>query len=119
MDRRAFLGLTWLTLVGLLSQSDRSRAQNWPQRRVKIIVPIGAGSTSDICARAFADKLSAIWQQPVVVENRPGGDAIVGFWRRSQQTIVTRYCLQQAVFLHRIPMFIKSFHTTQSATLCQ
>lgn len=78
MDRRAFLRLTGLTSVGLLSQSDSSWAQNWPQRPVKIIVPIGPGSTSDICARIFADKLSAIWQQPVVVENRPGGDAIVG-----------------------------------------
>jgi tripartite-type tricarboxylate transporter receptor subunit TctC len=77
MDRRAFLRLTGLTSVGLLSL-DSSRAQNWPQRRVKIIVPIGPGGTSDICARTFADKLSAIWQQPVVVENRPGGDAIVG-----------------------------------------
>jgi tripartite-type tricarboxylate transporter receptor subunit TctC len=75
MDRRAFLRLTGLTSVGLLN--DSSRAQNWPQSRVKIIVPIGPGSTSDICARTFADKLSAIWQQPVVVENRPGGDGIV------------------------------------------
>jgi tripartite-type tricarboxylate transporter receptor subunit TctC len=78
MDRRAFLRLTGLTSIGLLSQSDGSWAQNWPQHPVKIIVPIGPGSTSDICARTFADKLSAIWQQPVVVENRPGGDAIVG-----------------------------------------
>ena len=78
MDRRAFLRLTGLTSIGLLIQSDSSWAQNWPQHPVKIIVPIGPGSTSDICARTFADKLSAIWQQPVVVENRPGGDAIVG-----------------------------------------
>jgi tripartite-type tricarboxylate transporter receptor subunit TctC len=52
-------------------------AEVWPQRPVKFLVPLGPGSGVDIGARMLADKLSARWGQPVVVENRPGGDAIV------------------------------------------
>lgn len=52
-------------------------AQAWPQRAVKFIIPLGPGSGVDITARVFADKLSQKWGQPVVVENRPGGDAFV------------------------------------------
>jgi len=44
---------------------------------VRFILTLGAGSGSDIGARLLADRLSQRWGQPVVVENRPGGDAIV------------------------------------------
>ena len=54
-----------------------SAAQSWPQRPVKFLIPLGPGSGVDITARLLADKLSQKWGQPVVVENRPGGDAIV------------------------------------------
>jgi tripartite-type tricarboxylate transporter receptor subunit TctC len=49
----------------------------WPQRTVKFILPLGPGAGVDIGTRLLADKLSARWGQPVVVENRPGGDAVV------------------------------------------
>jgi tripartite-type tricarboxylate transporter receptor subunit TctC len=51
-------------------------SQFWPQRPVRFIIPLGPGSGVDITAR-LADKLAAKWGQPVVVENRPGGDAFV------------------------------------------
>jgi tripartite-type tricarboxylate transporter receptor subunit TctC len=51
--------------------------QAWPSRPVKFILTLGPGSGSDIGARLFADRLSQSWGQPVVVENRPGGDGIV------------------------------------------
>ena len=54
-----------------------AQAQSWPQRTVRFILPLGPGSGVDISARLFADRLAAKWGQPVVVENRPGGDAIV------------------------------------------
>jgi tripartite-type tricarboxylate transporter receptor subunit TctC len=57
--------------------SAQTSPQAWPQRAVKFIIPLGPGSGVDITARVFADKLSAKWGQPVVVENRPGGDAFV------------------------------------------
>jgi tripartite-type tricarboxylate transporter receptor subunit TctC len=52
-------------------------AETWPQRPVKFLLPLGAGSGVDIGARLLADRLSTRWGQPVVVENRPGGDALV------------------------------------------
>ena len=51
--------------------------QSWPTRTVKFIVPFGPGAGADIGARLFAEKLQARWGQPVVVENKPGGDSIV------------------------------------------
>lgn len=64
-----------LALVALLLAA--AQAQTWPQRTVKWIIPFGAGSGADIGARLFADRLSARWGKPVVIENRPGGDALV------------------------------------------
>lgn len=54
-----------------------AQSQSWPTRPVKLILPLGAGSGADIGARLFAEKLSAKWGQPVVVENRPGGDGFI------------------------------------------
>jgi len=54
-----------------------ARAQSYPTRTVRFIIPYGVGSASDITARLFADRLTARWGKPVVVENRPGGDGLV------------------------------------------
>src|SRR4051794_33783676 len=51
---------------------------DWPTRAVKIIVPFAAGSANDVSARLYADGLAKRWGKPVVVENKPGADAIVG-----------------------------------------
>jgi tripartite-type tricarboxylate transporter receptor subunit TctC len=49
----------------------------WPTRPVRFILTLGAGSGSDIGARLLADRLTQRWGQPVIVENRPGGDGLV------------------------------------------
>jgi len=64
-------------IAGLVAFAAPSQAQSWPNRTVKFIVPFGPGAGADIGARLFAERLSKIWGQPVVVENRPGGDSIV------------------------------------------
>ena len=53
-------------------------AQPYPSRSVKIIVPYGAGGPADIYARFIGAKLSDAMGQPFVVEDRPGGGAVVG-----------------------------------------
>jgi tripartite-type tricarboxylate transporter receptor subunit TctC len=58
--------------------STPARAETWPERPVKIIMPLPAGLGTDLALRLFAEKLSARWGQPVVVDNRPGADGIVG-----------------------------------------
>jgi tripartite-type tricarboxylate transporter receptor subunit TctC len=50
----------------------------WPTRTVKMIVPFAAGSANDVSARLYAEGLAWRWTKPVIVENRPGADAIVG-----------------------------------------
>lgn len=52
-------------------------AQSWPTRPVKFILTLGPGSGADIGARLLADRLTKKWDQPIVIENRPGGDGIV------------------------------------------
>jgi tripartite-type tricarboxylate transporter receptor subunit TctC len=70
-----------LAVLGMLAAyavaASPAAAQTWPQRTVKLILPLGAGAGVDIGARLFGDKLSQKWGQAVVIENRPGGDGVV------------------------------------------
>ena len=52
--------------------------QSWPQRSVKFIVPLAPSSGADITARLLAERLQSRWGQSVVVENRAGGDGMIG-----------------------------------------
>jgi tripartite-type tricarboxylate transporter receptor subunit TctC len=62
-----------LALIALLfGSAPSSRAETWPSRPVTIIVPFGAGTTSDVIARAFSQSLSESLGQPVIVENKGG-----------------------------------------------
>jgi tripartite-type tricarboxylate transporter receptor subunit TctC len=76
---RLALGIcrTGLALVLLAALAVPATAQTWPQRPVRFIVTLGPGSGVDFGARLLGDRLSKRWDQPVVIENRPGGDAIV------------------------------------------
>ena len=66
-----------VTLSAFALSVSGSPALAWPERTVKFIVPIGPGAGVDISARLVADRLAKKWGQSVVVENCPGGDAIV------------------------------------------
>jgi tripartite-type tricarboxylate transporter receptor subunit TctC len=54
-----------------------SLAGSWPERTVRIITPGGPGSSPDVAARMFAERLAERWRQPVVIDNRPGADGIL------------------------------------------
>src|SRR5262245_30055965 len=71
------MGQSLFASLILASGATPVPADNWPQRTVKFILPLGPGSGTDIGARLFADRLATRWNRPVVVENRPGGDGIV------------------------------------------
>jgi len=76
--RLRYLFALALALMAVSSVASMASAETkWPTRPVRFILTLGAGSGSDIGARLLADRLSQRWGQPVIVENRPGGDAIV------------------------------------------
>jgi len=54
-----------------------SQAQTFPTRQVRIITPFPVGSGPEGVARLVADKLAKLWGQPVIVENRPGGNGFI------------------------------------------
>jgi len=53
-------------------------AQGYPTKPVKLVVPFTAGSATDILARTFGQKLSELWGQPVIIDNRPGAGGTIG-----------------------------------------
>lgn len=74
---KKFVRFATVVLCALLVHPVPSLAQTWPQRTVKFVLPLGPGAGADISARLLADRLTALWGRPVVVENRPGGDGVV------------------------------------------
>jgi tripartite-type tricarboxylate transporter receptor subunit TctC len=62
----------------LLASISAASAQSFPNRQVTIVSPYQAGGTSDIIARALAQKLGQIWSQTVIIENRPGANGAIG-----------------------------------------
>jgi tripartite-type tricarboxylate transporter receptor subunit TctC len=71
--------MTPIALVLLLSLCVPAMAQSdYPSRPVQIIVPFAAGGGNDLLARVLADKLQKRWDQPVVVENKPGAGGNIG-----------------------------------------
>lgn len=77
MRRLGVLALALLSFALLAVAPAPSQAADWPTRNVRFVIPLGAGSGADITARMLAEKLQTKWGQSVVVENRPGGDAIL------------------------------------------
>jgi tripartite-type tricarboxylate transporter receptor subunit TctC len=65
-------------LCACLPWPGMAAAQTYPDRPVKIIVPIGPAGSYDIVGRLLADQLTRRLGQTVVVENRPGGGAVIG-----------------------------------------
>jgi tripartite-type tricarboxylate transporter receptor subunit TctC len=63
--------------IAVCAFSAAAAAQSWPSRPVKLVLSLGPGSGADIGARLYADRLTKLWGQPVVVENRPGGDGVI------------------------------------------
>jgi tripartite-type tricarboxylate transporter receptor subunit TctC len=66
-----------LFMLGMLVTAAAS-AQSWPQKPVKFIVPFPPGGATDISARLLGERLSQIWGQQVVIENRGGAGGGVG-----------------------------------------
>lgn len=91
-----------------LAGSGLLRAQpGWPQRPVKFILSQPAGSGPDILARYVADRLARGWGQPIVIENKPGGQNVIGAQAaaRSQADGYTFYYATTAAMVTNVYTF--------------
>src|SRR5437764_14654344 len=70
-------GSAFASVLLLLTAATPANA-DYPDRPVRIIVPVAAGGGVDVMARMLAQKLSERWNQQFVVENRPGAAGIIG-----------------------------------------
>jgi tripartite-type tricarboxylate transporter receptor subunit TctC len=72
-----FMKKALLFVFGMLLTAAAS-AQSWPQKPVKFIVPFSPGGATDISARLLGERLSQMWGQTVIIENRAGAGGGVG-----------------------------------------
>ncbi|MES2414733.1 MAG: tripartite tricarboxylate transporter substrate binding protein [Pseudomonadota bacterium] len=65
-------------LAALLIASPGAQSQSWPDKPVKLVLSQPAGSGTDNVARIISEQLSRTWGQPVIVDNKPGGQNMIG-----------------------------------------
>ena len=78
IDRRQFLAASAGAAVLPIAASAAETADQYPSRPIRIVVPQAAGSGVDLQARLLAQKLGDMWGKQIVVEDRPGANAIIG-----------------------------------------
>ena len=69
--------MKWLSMTCVLAIAATANAQDFPNKPVRFVTGAAAGSTGDILARVLGDHLSAVWKQPVIIDNRPGGGGTI------------------------------------------
>lgn len=80
---RSLKTLLLATLLALTG-TGAALAQEWPSKPIRIIVPYPPGGQTDIVARWVGEKLSPVLGQPVIIENKPGAQAIIGITAAKQ-----------------------------------
>jgi len=90
---RAILTRTIAALTLALVPLANAPAQDFPSKPVRFVVPYAAGGSGDLLARLLGNKLSSIWGQQVVVDNKPGAGGLIGteFAARSDPDGYTLY----------------------------
>ena len=78
ITRRSALAITAAAALGVFATANALAQQPWPAKPISLIVPFPAGGTTDVLARALADKLGPALGQTVIVESKPGAGATVG-----------------------------------------
>lgn len=83
-------------LIAALVWASTANAQTWPTKPIRWIVPTGAGSAVDVNGRRIAPRLAQALGQPVIVDNRPGANSMIGA-REAARSAPDGYTLLQAV----------------------
>src|SRR5262249_16140679 len=78
--RDSAVALIWMAGIcaAAAQQGPASEAADFPNRAVHIVVPFPAGGPADIVARIIGERMSKDWGQPVVIDNRPGANTVIG-----------------------------------------
>ncbi|MDR6858752.1 tripartite tricarboxylate transporter substrate binding protein [Variovorax guangxiensis] len=74
---RLFRGLLFAALFPLLVAPTLAGAQSFPDKPVRVISPFPTGTGIDAVMRLVGERLSRIWHQPVIIDNRPGGNGFI------------------------------------------
>ncbi len=69
---------TALAAAGLLLAAGGAHAQAYPNKPIRVVVPFAAGSATDQIGRAFAEKMAVTLGQPLVIDNKPGANGMLG-----------------------------------------
>jgi tripartite-type tricarboxylate transporter receptor subunit TctC len=99
---------TSLLFTLALASFGTAHADTWPSKPIRVIVPFAAGSTTDIIARAIADKVGASLGQPLVIDNRGGASGTIG-----QQAVATAAPDGYTIMIH------SSSHTVSPSTFAK
>jgi len=73
-----FVPTTLVAFACLAATSFAHAADGWPAKPIRIVVPFAAGGSTDLLARHIGQRLNEAIRSPVIVDNRPGGGAVVG-----------------------------------------
>src|SRR4051812_30983087 len=103
INRRRLIATTTAAVLAP-ALATRAQAQTWPNRFVRLVVPFPPGGGTDAIARVVAGKLSEIWRQQMVVENRGGGATNIG-----TEAVVRSDPDGYTVMLHSMPLAVNRF----------
>jgi tripartite-type tricarboxylate transporter receptor subunit TctC len=105
ITRRRFAQMAAAASMGSVVTGRVARAQAWPTRFVRIIVPFPAGAPPDVGGRLIAARLSELWGQQVLVENRPGAGGNIGTAAVARSD-PDGYTVLMAAFTHAVNLFL-------------
>jgi tripartite-type tricarboxylate transporter receptor subunit TctC len=108
MTRSRRIALAFIASVAALASGVVFAQTSYPTKPIKLVVPFPAGSTTDIIARAIADKMSQSMGQPLVIDNRGGASGTIG-----QQAVATAPADGYTIMVH------SSSHTVSPSTFAK
>ena len=108
MTRSRRIALAFMASVAALASGVVFAQTSYPTKPIKLVVPFPAGSTTDIIARAIADKMSQSMGQPLVIDNRGGASGTIG-----QQAVATAPADGYTIMVH------SSSHTVSPSTFAK
>jgi tripartite-type tricarboxylate transporter receptor subunit TctC len=108
MNRRDFARAAALAPLAAAMAPHALAQGTWPDRPIKWILSQPAGSGPDILARYVSEQLARTWKQPVVIENRPGGQNVIGAQAAARSAPDGYTMVVSASSLHGITPFLYS-----------